>query len=74
MKTITEALKQAMTSKHWTTYNLAKASGVSHPQIVRFLNGTRGISLETADKLATAVGLSITFPRPTRKRSGPSES
>ena len=38
---------------------LARRSGVSHPQITRFLSGERDISLEVAEKLCAALGLSL---------------
>jgi transcriptional regulator with XRE-family HTH domain len=36
---------------------LSRRSGVSQPQITRFLSGERDIALEVADKLCAALGL-----------------
>jgi DNA-binding phage protein len=39
--------------------SVAKDSGVAHPVILRFLSGERDIRLETAEKLANALGLEL---------------
>ena len=41
-------------------YQIAKESGVSAGIISRFVHGQRFISLETAEKLCTALGLELT--------------
>ena len=38
---------------------LSRRSGVSHPQITRWLSGERGISFEVAEKLCEALGLEL---------------
>lgn len=38
---------------------LSRRSGVSQPQITRFLSGERDIALEVAEKLCAALGLSL---------------
>jgi transcriptional regulator with XRE-family HTH domain len=38
---------------------IARESGVSHPVILRFLSGERDIRLQTAEKLAAALGLGL---------------
>ena len=38
---------------------LSRRSGVSQPQITRFLSGERDISLEVAEKLCAALGLKL---------------
>jgi transcriptional regulator with XRE-family HTH domain len=38
---------------------LSRRSGVSQPQITRFLSGERDISLEVAEKLCAALGLEL---------------
>lgn len=40
-------------------YRLAQESGVSQPVIHRFITGERDIRLETADKLASVLGLKL---------------
>jgi transcriptional regulator with XRE-family HTH domain len=39
-------------------------TGVSHGVILRFMKGERDIRLETAEKLAAAVGLTVTVTVP----------
>jgi transcriptional regulator with XRE-family HTH domain len=39
--------------------DLSRRSGVSAPQITRFLSGERDIALEVADKLCAALGLEL---------------
>jgi hypothetical protein len=40
-------------------YAIAQASGVAAPVLQRFVNGERGITLETARKLAAYLGLAL---------------
>jgi len=48
-----------------STHELAKIADVTQPVICRFLNGTRGINLTTAAKLAEAMGLEL---KPTKRQ------
>lgn len=56
---ITTALKRALRADGHSILALAKASGVSHPVILRFLSGERDIRLATADKLLRVLPLKI---------------
>jgi plasmid maintenance system antidote protein VapI len=42
-------------------------AGVSHAVILRFVSNERDLRLETADKIAAVVGLSVASPSPSRK-------
>ena len=53
---ITEQLRSAIQKIDESIYSIAKGSGVSHPIIVRFVNETRDIRLETT-QFASAVGV-----------------
>lgn len=57
--TIEDQLRKAIKASGLTTYALAKASGVTHQQIGRFLSEEREPGLKTAAKLATALGLQL---------------
>jgi plasmid maintenance system antidote protein VapI len=57
--TLSERLRSTIRKSGKPVYQLAKESGVAHPVIFRFLNGQRDIRLETADKLADALGLRL---------------
>jgi DNA-binding phage protein len=64
---LSDRLKQAI-SQAGSIYSVAKGSGVPHPSLLRFLSGERDIRLETADKLATYLGLELqTKKKPSRK-------
>ena len=58
-KTLAEQIRQAMIDSEKTQYRIAKDTGISQPLITRFVNGDRGISLETADKLIKYLGLEL---------------
>jgi hypothetical protein len=52
-----DAIKARVKALDLSSYRLAKMSGVSAVVIQRFLNGDRGITLNTAGKLCGAIGL-----------------
>ena len=54
-----DSLKTAIRQTGEPLNRLAKKSGVSQPIIYRFVSGERDIRLETADKLAAALGLRL---------------
>lgn len=54
-----EAIKANQKAGHKNA-ELSRRSGVSPPQITRFLSGERDISLEVAEKLCAALGLELT--------------
>lgn len=56
---LTRQLQAALKACNKTVYAMAQESGVSAPVIQRFLSGERGITLETAGKLAAYLGLSL---------------
>ena len=61
---MTDQLKQAVADSGETLYRVAKDSGVDYSVLLRFMADERGISLETAGKLAAYLGLEL---RPARK-------
>ena len=52
-------LQAAISATGQSLYAIAQASGVAAPVLQRFVNGERGITLETAGKLATYLGLAL---------------
>jgi transcriptional regulator with XRE-family HTH domain len=58
-ESLPEKLRTAIRKSGKTVYRVAKESGVSHPVILRFMTGERDIRLETAEKLAAALGLHL---------------
>ncbi len=58
-------LQAAIAATGQSLYSIAQASGVPAPVLQRFVNGQRGITLETAGKLAEYLGLAL-LPQPRR--------
>ncbi|HEX5102312.1 MAG TPA: helix-turn-helix domain-containing protein [Pirellulaceae bacterium] len=56
---LTRQLQAAIAATGQSLYAVAQASGVAAPVLQRFINGERGITLETAGKLAAYLGLSL---------------
>ena len=52
-------LQGAIAATGQSLYSIAQASGVAAPVLQRFVNGERGITLETAGKLAAYLGLGL---------------
>jgi len=61
-ETLAGSIKARIKALGLTAYALGKSSGVSAVVIQRFLNGERGITLETAEKLCGALDL-VLVPR-----------
>ncbi len=61
---IAEQLLKAAKDSGRTAYALAKGSDIDRSIMVRYLNGERGLNLETAARLAAYLGLEL---RPIRK-------
>ena len=60
--TLPDGLRQALTNSGKTSYQLMAETRVNHGVILRFMKGERDIRLETAEKLAAAVGLTVNVP------------
>ena len=65
--TISQTIRQAIESSGRTVHEIGQASGVNHAVILRFMSGERSLRLDTADKLAEAVGVSATIAKRTSK-------
>lgn len=61
--TLSAQLRAAIAESGLSHYRLAKETGVSQPIITRFVNGTRSISLETADRIAAYFGMVLSVPK-----------
>jgi hypothetical protein len=70
---LSRQLQAAIGATGQSLYAVAQASGVASPVLQRFVNGERGITLETAGKLAAYLGLALMPERPSRadRPSGP---
>jgi hypothetical protein len=57
--TLTRQLQAAIQSRGQSLSSIAQATGVAAPVLQLFMNGERGITLDTAGKLADYLGLSL---------------
>ena len=58
-KSIVDQLQRAIRASGQTEYAIAKGSGVSQSIVNRFVSGERGISFETAAKIAAYLKLDL---------------
>jgi transcriptional regulator with XRE-family HTH domain len=73
LETFSEQLRKIIEECGTSRYALCQQAGISEAVISRFLAGKQGITLATLDKLATALGLSLSAPigrAPRRKPRG----
>ena len=56
---LSRALKDALRASNKTPFQIAQDAGVSQVLLSRFLSGELDIHMETADKLAEAIGLKL---------------
>jgi plasmid maintenance system antidote protein VapI len=56
---VSKALREAISERGLTAYATAKRAGVSVDAIQRFLKDQRGLTLNTVDKVADALGLTL---------------
>ena len=59
-----EQLRRAVREAGLSTYGLAKGAGIDRAIAVRFMNAERTLTLPTASKIATLLGLEL---RPARQ-------
>jgi len=57
--TISEQLRDRITTSQLSPYELAEASGVDRSVLSRFLTGKRSLTLDTVDKLAEVLKLQL---------------
>ena len=56
---ISQGLAQAIRASGLSPYMVAKQSRINSSMVTRFLNGERGMSLATLDRLAAVLGLEL---------------
>ena len=67
MAKMLDTLRRAVENSNESRYRIAHGSGVAASQLARLVSGERGLSIESAEKLADYLGLEITL-RPKRRR------
>lgn len=65
LPSIVDQLRKAIAESGQTEYGIAKGAGVSQSVVNRFVNGERGIGLDTAARLCAYLGLEL-VRRPSR--------
>jgi plasmid maintenance system antidote protein VapI len=60
---LADSLKEAIQNSGLTAYRVAKMAGVTQPVIDRFTKGERGLTLETAGKIAQVLGYELVKSR-----------
>jgi hypothetical protein len=68
MKTITEALREAMKA-YGSVYAVARDAGLHQAQLQRFITNKRSLRLVTADKLAGFFKLELQPVKPTKNKA-----
>lgn len=66
---VTAAVQQAIEDRGLSLYELARRTGVDHGALSRFLRGERTLTLESVDKLAAELRLTVRHRRPRKSRS-----
>jgi plasmid maintenance system antidote protein VapI len=56
---LAQQLKAGIAATGQSLYAIAQATGVAAPVLQRFVNGERGITLDTAGKVAAYLGLAL---------------
>ena len=69
MSDLVETLKFAIANSDKSRYAIAHESNVSEAVLSRFVNGERGITLATASKIASVLGLNLVAPMLERRKS-----
>ena len=65
-----KAIKAAIAASGETRYRIAKESGVTQGQLSRLVSGERGLTIESVDKLADALGYKIVLIPKRRNKKG----
>lgn len=69
MSKITEALRIAVKASEKSRYRLAKDSGLAESALSRLVSGERSVTIESAERLAEALGLELVI-QPKGRGSG----
>jgi transcriptional regulator with XRE-family HTH domain len=56
---LSDQIRRAVDASGVTRYRIAKASGINHAAMSRFMAGKGGLSVKTLDALADVIGLDV---------------
>ena len=65
---ISEQLRKSIEESGLTLYRICKDSGVNYASVHHFVNGTRGLTLDSAEKLFVYLGWKFVPPKKPAKR------
>ena len=68
-KPVSHALRKTIRQRGLTAYATAKQAGVSVDAVQRFMNDERGLTLETVDKIADSLDLTLCDEDPPQKKA-----
>lgn len=64
------ALREAIERADESQYSISKGADVNRSQLSRLLSGERGLSIDSAERIAEYLGLEIILRPKARKRKG----
>ena len=67
MPTVIDRLREAVMKSEVSRYRIAIETGISESQLSRLVSGERGLSIDTAERLAEYLGFEIVI-RPKRRK------
>ena len=67
-QSLSDQLRRIIAESGLSRYELARRSGVEQSALSRFVNGQRGLTTESLDRLARTLGLELTAKPPVFKR------
>jgi plasmid maintenance system antidote protein VapI len=71
MANVLDTIKRAMDASGRTRYALSRETGIAQSVLSRLVSGERGVSIDTAERLADVLGLEIIVrPRRTARKGG----
>ena len=68
MSRVYDALRRAIRTGKKSRYRLWKETGISQGHLSEFMAGKKGLSVESAERLATCLGLVFTVRRVKRRK------
>lgn len=69
-RTFSDQLRAAIESSDMTRYAISKATGIDQSILSRFVNTDAGLSMENVDKICECLGITLTVPKPTKRKKG----
>lgn len=70
MAQLIESIRAAIEASGETRYRIAKDTGIAESQLSRLMNGERGLSVDTLERLADYLGLRIVIEPKSKTTKG----